>query len=731
VENISLSVYKRQSANVTAVANDVRDVAEELTAADNSVTVLVSQDASEIIVSSVTTVATALVLGVIISMTILFLFFGDIRASLVVGSSIPVSLLVTFITMNLMGFSLNMITMSALVLGIGMMVDNSIVVLDSCFKSVGADGDLKQAALTGTKFVIASVAGSTATTVVVFFPLALITGMSGQIFGPLGFTIIFALTASLVSALTLVPLLFLRFHPRENEHAPLAKLLKGVEAAYVELVSRLLPRRKTVMFTAVALLAFSFLIASALKVELLPAVDEGIVLMEVETRPGTKLEAVSALMSELEALVVSYPDVEDYALTVGGGGGMDLLTGAGNTASLYLYLADDRTLSTDEVISSLREAVREMPDCVVDISQSGSNQTPGSGSGVEINLKGNHLASLKEAATPIAQLMENHPDIVKVTSTAEESEPQMEIIVDPLMAAGYGLTPAQTLGNVRLALSGQEVSRLLQDDQEFEIWVEYPAEQYQSIQDISSLVILSPTGNAVPLLSVATMRFANAPESIAREDNEYIVTITGTPTAEAKFTAAAAIQELVEALELPEDVRLAESSLVERQTEEFSSLGMAIAAAVLLVFMVMAIQFESPKFSLMVMLCVPFSLVGSFSLLFLSGTSLSMASILGFLVLVGTVVNNGILFVGTVNQYRADSSREEAIRLAARTRLRPILMTTLTTALAIVPMALGIGRGTEMMQGLGVVVIGGLIASALLSLLLLPTFYLIIDGKKS
>ncbi|MDR3242678.1 MAG: efflux RND transporter permease subunit [Clostridiales Family XIII bacterium] len=729
-ENISLGISKRQSANVTQVSDEVREAVRELSSRNEEISITVVQDASEMVTSSLSSVATALLLGILISMIVLFLFFGDVRASLIVGCAMPISLLVTFILMRFMGFSLNLITMSALILGIGMMVDNSIVVLDSCFKSVTERASLVDAALKGAKFVISAVAGSTITTVVVFLPLAMIPGMSGQIFGPLGFTIIFALTASLVSAMTLVPLLFTQYHPRENANAPAAKPLIRLEKSYAKLLKILLRRKITGLLAAVALLLGSIGLATQINVELMPAIDEGVILVEAEMRPGVRLENVSSLMGELEKLAASYPDVESYSLSAGGSANL-MGGGSGNTASMYLYLLDDRAMSTEEIISSLREAVRDFLDCEINISSSGANQSGSTMSNdVEINLKGNHLDDLKEAAKTIVQIMENRTDIVRVSSTAEDSDPQMEIVVDPLAAAGYGFTPMQILGDVRTALSGQETVGLRKDDKEYEIWVEYPPGKYQNMEDLTDMRLVSPSGAVVPLASLAHLDFADAPQSISRDNNEYIVTVSGTPTAAAKFTAAGDIRAVVETIDFPDGVALAQSSMEQMQTEEFSSLGMAIAVAALLVFMVMAIQFESPKLSLMVMLCVPFSLIGSLTLLFVSGVSLSMSSILGFLVLVGTVVNNGILFVSTTNQYCEEMPVVEAIFKAARTRLRPILMTTLTTTLAIVPMALGIGRGTEMMQGLGIVVIGGLTASTLLSLLLLPIFYLLMKGQR-
>ncbi len=231
------------------------------------------------------------------------------------------------------------------------------------------------------------------------------------------------------------------------------------------------------------------------------------------------------------------------------------------------------------------------------------------------------------------------------------------------------------------------------------------------------------------MLDVAEINFSDSPQSITRKNNQYIVTVTGQPTEAAKYTAKAEILAQVQAMQLPNGVTLASGSMDEQMMQEFSALGMAIAIAALLVFMVMAMQFESPKFSLMVMVCVPFSLIGSFGLLYLTNSTLSMPSLMGFLTLVGTVVNNGILFVDTTNQYRSSMDMQTALLNTGRTRLRPILMTTLTTVLSMVPMSLGIGDGAEMMRGMAVVIIGGLCASTLLTLLLLPTFYLIFEGR--
>lgn len=724
-DNISLGIQKRQSASAVEVSEDVQKIMAELEAEFPDVKITMVQDNSEVIQDSLSTVGSTLVLGVFLSMLVLFLFLGDIKASLIVGSSMPVSLLVTFILLDMMGFTMNIITMSALVLGVGMMVDNSIVVLDSCFKTKNPGKSFKDAALEGTKFVMTSIIASTITTVVVFFPLATIQGMSGQMFRPLGFTIIFSLTASLISAVTLVPLFFTRFKPEERRTAPAARFLKKMERGYSKLLRKLLKKKKTVVAISVALLALSVLIARQLNMELIPAMDEGIVSISVTTRPGLKLERVDEIMTNIENTVREHPDVENYTMSAGGSG-ISALSGG---SSLQVYLREDREMETDEVVELFRQQTATMVDCDIAIESSSSTMSGMSSGTYDVVLKGNDLDDLKIAADQVSGVMMGHSDIISVSTTVEDGSPQAKVVVDAMKAAAQGLTPIQVASNINAAMNGADTVSIRQDDQQYDIRVEYPPEKYVTVGDLRNMVLVSPTGASVPLLDIATIQFSDSPQAITRVDSQYQVTVTGTPTNAARFTAEKDLAPQVEALEFAGGVTLADNTMQEMMNDEFASLGEAIIVAVLLVFMVMAIQFESVKYSLMVMICIPFSLIGSFLLMFLTGSTISMVSLLGFLILVGTVVNNGILFVDTANQYRSSMTVETALVAAGRNRLRSILMTTLTTVLSMMPMAFSIGSAGDMMQGLGVVVIGGLTASTVLTLLLLPSFYLIMDGN--
>lgn len=729
--NMNLSIQKRQSASTLDVSKSVIKQMEKINAADIGIQMDVVNDSSEMIVDSVMAVFKTLLLGILLSMVVLFLFFGDIKASCIVGSSMPISLLVTLILMYSMGFSLNIVSLGGMVVGVGMMVDSSIVVIESCFRrSVGEKQNFKQIASSGTKFVASSIVASTITTIVVFLPISLMKGISGQMFRELGFTIIFSLTASLICALTLVPLFFSIFKPKEKREAPFSRFMHKTEIAYGNLIKKILPHKFWVVFTAVVLLIGSFALITQVDMEMMPQVDEGVVKVEIETRPGLQLNRISEICADIEEIASNHPDVESYSLTGGGSGMNSMMTGS-NDAVFTAYLRDNRTMSTDEVVEAWRNQTYDMLDCDISITSSSDSMGSMSSGGVDIILSGSDLDVLKDAAIQVEDVMRQNEQILRVSSSITNGSPQAKVVIDSMRASARNLTPMQIAGSVNYALSGNNAATLTENGQEYEVWVEYPKDRYQTINDVSGLMLTNMAGQQVPLMDVASIEFSDSPQTIDRKNNQYLVTVSGQPGLDAKFTAKKDVMAAINELSFPDGVSIEQGESDESMIEEFLNLAYAIAIAILLVFMVMAMQFESPKFSIMVMLCVPFSLIGSFGLLFITGSTLSMPSLMGFLTLVGTVVNNGILFVDTTNQYRKSMKIRTALVTAGRTRLRPILMTTLTTVLSMLPMAIGMGSGAEMMRGMAVVIIGGMCASTLLTLLLLPTFYLIFNGKKA
>jgi len=710
-DTISIDIQNPQAVSANATSADVTRAINQIMANNPDISIVVVNDNSEMIADAIFSVAQTLVLAVVLAMIILFLFLGDIRASLIVGSSMPISLLVTFIFMDFMGYTLNLVTMSGLVIGVGMMVDNAIVVIDSCSKAKKEGRSFTDAAVEGTRFVMLSIFAVTLTTVVVFLPLAVVDGLAGQMFGPLGFSIVFALVASLLSAVSLVPLFFVQFKPVERSNAPVTKIFKIFENGYAKLLGVVLERRKTVVAITMAIMVLALYLTTFMNFELMPQMDEGVVNIRVSTRPGLNLESIDEILMELEEIVTAHPDVSHYILTTGG---------------ITAHLHSNRSMHTSEVVEQWRLETRHVLNADINVSMGGVMGMPG-GDGIEVTLEGETLNSIRDGAEIVEALMSGHPDIIRVNSTIDRANPQAEIVVDPLMAASHGITPQMVTGSVFTALNGSEAAEITIDSQRYAIRVEYPPGRYESVSDVANMMIMNGAGAMVPLSNISRIEFTDTPQTIVKQNGLYTVTITGVPTEAARFTAQADIQRDVAELVLPQGVYLGRGMADEMMADEFAALGMAIITAILLVFMVMAIQFESIRHSLMVMTCIPLAVIGSLILMVLVGVTISMVSLLGFLILIGLVVNNGILFVDTTNRYRENMPLRDALILTGRNRLRPILMITLTSVLAMLPLALGFGD--DMMQGLGVTVIGGLTASTVLALLFLPTFYLIIDGN--
>ena len=726
MDNVSISIQNKSSFGIVNVCNSVEKVLEELKENIPAVSFTVTYNASDSIVDSLMSVFETLLLGIVLTMLVLFIFFGDWKASLIVGASMPISLFATLILMSFMGFSMNIVTLGSLVIAIGMMVDASIVVIESIFRSQKKGLDRKEAAFQGTKEVTMSIVASTITTVVVYVPLALLEGLSGQLFYQLGFTIVFAMLTSLIAALMLVPLFFMIFKPVEKEGLPVDKLLKKFTDKYQIFMKKILYKKKTVLAFSVALLFASFGIASTLNMEMIPTADEGLVQVSVGFRAGTTLEAQDKVMREWERIAEKHEDVVGYSVSVGGSS----LLGTGG-ATLTASLSPDRKMSTMEVVDAWNELAGTMTNVDVTVSSSGSSMsalmTTGS---YEIDLQSRDMAVLRKAADQLVTAVRDVEGVVKAEHSLANPTTLVKVDVDPLKAMQYGLTPIQVAMHLNNVLSGVNPINLTKDGSEYEVWLEYPQGIYDDLNKLMDLMIPTSFGTNLPLRDIAQLVYTDGQESIEKLDGVYYAAITATTTSDLRYEAQDAIDELVAAMEFPEGVTPANSMQTEMMYEELFSILKSIFVAVFLVFLVMAMQFESPRFSLMVMTCIPFSLIGSFLLLFVTGSNISMVSLMGFLMLMGIVVNNGILFVDSTNQFREEMPVEDALIQSGVIRLRPILMTTLTTILSMVPLSLGSGTNAVMMQGMALVIIGGLIASTVLTLILIPTFYLILDKKR-
>lgn len=718
-DSISIGIAKAQSAGTVDVSKEVQEIVNRLASKNSSIQVEVAYDAADAIISSLSSVAQTLVLGVVLSMLVLFIFFGDFKASLIVGSSMPISLLATLIAMSFAGFSLNLVTTASLVIAIGMMVDSSIVVLESCFRMKDKEADYKTAALTGASTVGSSVIASTITTIVVYLPLALMKGLAGQMFSQLGFTIIIAMVSSLIVALTLIPIFFWKYRPVEKKDTIANKALAKVSSGYKTILSHIMLKKKTVMCVAIALLVIAFALAGQLDMELMSATGLDNVSITVEQRNGTKLEVIDKNVQSIEQMIIDDPDFEGCNLTI-----------SGSSASITAYPAENCTKTVSELVDEYNKKLKDSTNMSITVKAGGSGMSSLSvGSTTEVDLSGENLDDLKVAARQVQEIMLATPGVIKASSDITSAASQIKIHLDPLKCMDVGLTSAQVASEMYNASSGKEAMKLTLDSQEYSVMLEYPKGSYENVNDILGLEITTPRKSTVTVGELAKATYTDVPDSLTRNDGKYQVTITAYTTDSAKFTAQNAINDAVAKANFPKGVGQTESMMNEMMGEEFAAIFGAIATAIFLIFLVMAMQFESPRFSLMVMLSIPFSLIGSFFLLFISNSTLNMTSLMGILMLVGIVVNNGILYVDTTNQLKAEMPLNDALMESGRIRLRPILMTTLTTILSMIPMVFTNNENAAMMKGMALIIIGGLVASTILILLLLPSFYLLMSKQ--
>ena len=719
VDNISVSVSKNQSANTIEICNQVVEVVNELNQQGLGIAISVTSNSGETIYENIMNVVSSLLQGLVLSMLVLLIFLGDWRAASIVAISMPLSVFAALVLMAVFGMTINIMSLGGLVVGIGMMVDNSIVVLDSCFKEQDGIKTYEQVAIVGANIVNGSVIASTLTTVVVFLPISLMDGMSGQLFREIGFTIVFSLTASLIFALTAVPLLFAKMRPVEKKQSWANIQVHRLERAYKKALVAALNHKFTTIGVAVLMLAATGYMFTQIDMELLPADDEGTISISITTKEGLDLDATNAIMEQVEAIVTSQEDVENYSMR-----------GNRGSASIQVELRDDRTLSTDEFITLMRQETSGIDNALVEVEER-SSMSFGS-AGITINLTGSNLDVLEESANEIKAVVQGMDGIDSVSTSLSDGSPQAEIIVDPVQAAAIGTTPSAILSEAQNMLSGMDATELQTATEEYSVRVMYDEDRFHDVSDLNGMMISTATGGQVPITDVAEIVFNNAPSQIERSEGDYRVQVTAQTATNASSTQLTnQILQRVQQMDLPDGVEIEAGGSFQTMNQEFGKIYQALAVSIFLVFVVMAVQFESMKFSLVVMLSVPFSMTGAFLALILTGMTISMSSLIGLIMLVGIVVNNAIVLIDYTNILRRERGlgAREAVVFAAPTRLRPIMMTTLTTVLGLLPSALGFGGNVEMMQSLSVVVMGGLTLSTLVTLILVPTVYLLADGE--
>ena len=727
-DDISIGLKRKQSSTSVTLSRQVKSILEEFSKEYPTVNIKIVNDSADEILDTLKSVIKTMGQGILLAMFVIFVFFGDLKGSLIVGSTMPVSLLAAVVCMYFAGISLNVISMNALVLSIGMITDNAVVVIELCFRKQEDGLDFVNAAYEGTAVVINSVIGSTLTTVIVYLPLALLEGLSGQYFKQLGYTIVFVLTASLISAITLVPFFFSIYKPTERKNNPVTALINRIGRVYGNFLEKIMKRSLLVILFAFLLFALSIYLATGLKSELLAATDEGLIQIDVKFRPNLSLETMDRAVTELEDFVKNSGLADDYSIRI---------TESTSSATVTAYKADSVELSSQSIADSWNEALRDFStSCEITVTSGSTTgiSSMNSGASEEKDIASDDLDSLIQASEELSAVLEATPGVITVNSSAQNTGSKIMIDVDPEMARAKGFSASQLSQLIYMNMTGADAGEVTIDHNNYSIKVEYPKDYFTSLDEVRAMTFTSPTGNTVSLSEIADIRFRQAPQTITRTDGRYSASVTAVMTIDSKDAVLEDINSRIADIELPTGVSFVENSITSTMNEEFADIGKAIIIGLYLVFMVMAIQFESVAYAILIMLCIPFASIGSILLLRILDVKVSMTVLMGVLMLAGIVVNNGIIFIDTTNQKRAAGEEiKSALVNAGKDRLRPILITSLTTVLSMLPVALKLAKNSETLQGMGVVIVGGLIASTLLTLLLLPNFYLIFDkfkGKK-
>ncbi|MDQ3369133.1 MAG: efflux RND transporter permease subunit [Myxococcota bacterium] len=707
-------------------------------------------DSAQYIKASITNVRESALFGAALAVMILIFFLRNLRATFVIALSIPFSIMATFALMYFAGYSLNLISFGGLALGVGMLVDNSIVILENIYRKREGGMAARDAAITGAQEVTAAITSGTLTTIAVFAPVVFLAGFAGVFFAEMAMVVVFSLLCSLVVSVTLVPALAAKLLDHDlaaaaRRDGPIARLSRRVEGwfvaledLYVRILRATLHSRWLAIVAAAVLLLGAVRLSSAIEVELMPDTDEGVVDLDFELPIGTPVERTREIVHELERRIKQVVEPAEIANIVSSAGPDNpYRPGGGHEGEVEVTLVplSARDRGSAEILTAMRKAIGGLPDVQIRLRQRTTNPLQrfmrgSQGERLVVELRGHDLEVASRLAARVEATMKQIAGIEDVRIGREQGLEERTIKVDTARAADLGLTRAQIAETLETYVLGKVATRLREAGDEYDIRVMLREEDRQQTSQLGGLPILSSRG-VIPLSAVAQVGVRRGPGSIAREGQERVLSIVGGLGARPLGAVVADLEAALATIERPEGFTIVVAGETKEQQATFAGLGIGIMLAILLVFAVMAVQFESLRNPLMVMCAVPFGFVGVVVTLVGTGTTFSLNAFLGSIVLVGIAVNNAIVLVDAANFLRREHGLDAhaAILQAGRLRLRPILMTTSTTVLAMLPIALALGEGAEIQAPLARVVLGGLVVSTLVTLVLLPAIYVLAAGR--
>ncbi len=733
---VVLQVSKQSGANEVDTADAVVEEMEKLHAKNSAVEYTVLYTASDYINMAVNAAVQNIIMGVILAAVVVFLFLRRWGATATIAVSMPVCILTVFVLMNVFHLTLNMMSLGGIAMGVGMIVDNSIVVLENIYRYSAEGHSRMESCVEGTKEVFTSLTASTLTTVAVFLPLGLTGGMAGMLFDDFCLTISFLILGSLVIAVTLVPLLcyFLLDEKKVHQHA-LKKAEKKakkhaagqfglghrVNETYTRLLSYFVRHLWVGMLASVGLVAVFIFACMSTKMVLMPEMDQGMVQISISTPTGSEVEDTAAIADRVVDIAMeNVPELESV---------YHLSQPESSTVGLVLSDKEDRNRSSSDVAQAMRQLTRDIAGCEITVSTSDMTALMGGGADISVDITGSDYETLTMIANDLAAQISQLPDAVDVgTSEAKEVE-QVTVTMNREAASQYGLTAATVGAAVRSELSGSTATTVTISNKELDVVVRGDGKAAASLDALKSMSIPSAFGGTVPLSAVADVNIELAPQSIIRVNQSRQISVTGDTISGDTTAITQEIEKILAGYTLPDGYNAETSGAYEDMMDSFGDLLLALVVAMGLVYFVLASQFESFLMPVIVMMILPVAFTGALFALPLTGRDLSMISLVALIMLAGTVVNSSIILVDYIRQRREQGeSRVDAILHACPLRIRPVLMTTLTTILALVPMALGLAEGAaEMMSDMSITMISGMVISTVITLLFTPVYYSVID----
>lgn len=733
---VLMSVLQESGANTAKVSDEFKAKLDHLLEDERyqGVEANILFDQGDYINRAIDNIGSSMIIGGLFAMLVLFIFLRGIKSPLIIGVAIPYSVIVTFVLMYFANFTLNIMTLGALALGIGMLVDNAIVVIENIERHLGLGEPPVEAAKKGTRELATAITASTLTTIAVFVPVLFIEGLIGQIFTEFALTISFSLFASLVVSLTVVPMLASRMLKEKPKNATKRLLPKTYNKYQQSLKWSLKHRTAILIFTGLLFIGSMALLATR-GTEFLPSTDEGFATANIALPNGASLEETKAVVKQVEKALATEDDVEVYVSLVGSTQEASARgQSATNKAEMYVKMRplDERKQSIFAFSEKIEKEMNEQFGDDISFEFNVSTSSGSSPQTLSFRLTDTNRARLADTAEQVKKQLAEIDSVTEVSNDLDNTVEEIQIEVNKDAAMDYGFVPAQIAQNVNQMTRGQVTTQMLtEDDEVLVVHTGFGDAYSKNIEALKQMQLRSPAGMFVKLEDIATIAVKEGPVSIRRSDQASAVAFFVNYTAsESLGGVSKKVDKALADMNLPESTAVAFSGDRELYDNAKADMIQALVLAVILVYFVMAAQFESFKHPFIIMFTVPLMVIGVAIAFVATNTLIGVTAVIGILVLVGIVVNNGIVFVDYINQKKAQGmATYDAIIITTQDRVRPVIMTAATTILGLLPLALGIGDGTEMNQPMGIAVIGGLITSTLFTLFIVPIIYSVFDKE--